>query len=240
MSGWIKINRDLRNHWCASDPNFLAVWFHLLSSANWQDKKTLINGKLVTVKRGQLIFGLNAWSDKTGVSVKRLRRIIDVFLDDGMLGKQNFSKYSIISITNWEEYQVEGKQGAGTGQAEGRQRATLKEDKKGKEGEEKKHIYDETFLKFWEVYPKKTAKLESEKVFLRQCKKFKSDDILEGAKKFALSCKGKDPQYIPYPATWLNGGRWADDYEPPKKQHSELPEDFGVADGEEITLMEGF
>lgn len=121
-----------------------------------------------------------------------------------------------------------------------RVKAEGRKGKEGKEGKGKEHIYDEIFLKFWEVYPKKTAKLESEKVFLRQCKKFKADDIIEGAKKFALSCKGKDPQYIPYPATWLNGGRWADDYKPPKKQHSELPEDFGVADGEEVTLMEGF
>ena len=36
--------------------------------------------------------------------------------------------------------------------------------------------------------------------------------IVAGAEKFArlMIAEGKEPQYIPYPATWLRAGRWMD------------------------------
>ncbi len=40
--------------------------------------------------------------------------------------------------------------------------------------------------------------------------------LLEGAQAFARQCAGKDPQFIPYPASWLNKERWADEDLQPK------------------------
>ena len=128
--GWIKIHRALLDHWCATEPEALAVWVRLLCEANFEDKKANIGGRLIDVKRGQLVFGLNAFSDRSGVSVKVIRRVISQLESDGMLGKQNFNKFSLITITCYDEYQDEGKQKASKGQAEGKQRATPKEVKK--------------------------------------------------------------------------------------------------------------
>lgn len=125
--GWVKIHRSIIGHWCSSDPDALAVWVRLICEANFEDKKTSIGGRLIDVKRGQLVFGLNAFSERSGVSVKVLRRVISQLEMDGMLGKQNFNKFSLITITCYDDYQDEGRQRAGKGQAEGRQRATPKE-----------------------------------------------------------------------------------------------------------------
>lgn len=122
--GWIKIHRSLLDHWCAKEPEAIAVWIRLLCEANFEDKKSTINGQLVEVKRGQLIFGLDSFSVKSGVTVKRLRRIMDMLESDGMLGRQRTNKYSIVTITCYDKYQEE----AGKGQAKGRQRAAPKED----------------------------------------------------------------------------------------------------------------
>lgn len=125
--GWIKIHRALMDHWSASEPEALAVWVRMLCEANYEDKKANVYGQLVEVKRGQLVFGLDAFSARSGVSVKKLRRIIDMLLKDGMLGRQVFNRFSIITITCYDKYQDVGKQEACEGQAEGKQRAAPKE-----------------------------------------------------------------------------------------------------------------
>ena len=237
MSGWIKIHRDLMNHWCASDPNFLAVWMHLISSANFQTKKSLINSIVVEVKRGQLIFGLNAFSKKSGVSVSKLRRIMKVLESELMISRQKTNKYSIISITKYNDYQVIDKQNTGKKQSNNNQNTTPKEGKEGKEGKEVS--YDDLFDEFWKAYPKRQGsnpKAPAKKKFLKRCNDgISPDDIISGAKKYANQEVGtKERKYIAQATTWLNQERWNDEYARPKKQHKELCEDFGVEETDEI------
>lgn len=125
--GWLKIHRDLLSHWCSQDPNFLAVWIRLLLEANFETKKTLINYSPIEVKRGDVIFGLNAFSEKSGVSVSKLRRIMKVLEDEGMIDRQKTNKYSIISITNYDQYQLDDRQNAFKQQSDDIQTTTPKE-----------------------------------------------------------------------------------------------------------------
>lgn len=79
------------------------------------------------------------------------------------------------------------------------------------------------FERFWEAYPKKTAKLEAEKAFI----KLNVNDGLLDTMLTALekqSSQWQQVQYIPYPATWLNGKRWNDELEPMKV--NKLPESY--------------
>ena len=115
------------DHWSASEPEALAVWIRMLCEANFEEKTTLIHGQLVTVKRGQLVFGLEKFSARSGVSIKKLRRIVDMLVSDGMLVRQVMQRFSMLTITCYDKYQDMGKQEASTGQAEGNRRATPKE-----------------------------------------------------------------------------------------------------------------
>ena len=140
--GWIKIHRALMDHWSSSEPEALAVWVRMLCEANFEEKTTLIHGQLVTVKRGQLVFGLEKFSARSGVSIKKLRRIVDMLVSDGMLGRQVMQRFSIITITCYDKYQDMGKQEASTGQAEGKRRATPKEGNNSRSEEGKKDKKD--------------------------------------------------------------------------------------------------
>ena len=74
-----------------------------------------------------------------------------------------------------------------------------------------KSALDSRFADFWSIYPKRVAKQFAEKAF----RKLKPDEIeaaLADVKRRAASeWEGKDPQYIPNPATYLNGRRWNDE-----------------------------
>ncbi len=80
----------------------------------------------------------------------------------------------------------------------------------------KKQLQEERFLKFWEAYPKKLNKGAARKAFY---KINPDDDMLETfltaiKKQSMLPDWMKDKgQFIPYPASWLNGERWEDDAE---------------------------
>lgn len=71
---------------------------------------------------------------------------------------------------------------------------------------------EELFKKFWESYPQKVGKQATIKAW----NKIKPDEALltimlktlEEQKKLK---KWQDRDYIPYPATWLNGRRWEDE-----------------------------
>jgi hypothetical protein len=96
----------------------------LLIEANHSDKKRMFNGTLIEIKRGQTLFGLEAFEAKSGISRKKLRRYLAMLENESMIGRQKTNKYSLISIVNYEEYQLEGRQEAGKGQAEGKLRAS--------------------------------------------------------------------------------------------------------------------
>lgn len=69
------------------------------------------------------------------------------------------------------------------------------------------------FDKFWALYPRRVSKPNAERAF----KKINPDDALfekiVTRLKLMLESewKGKELQFIPHPATWLNGRRWEDE-----------------------------
>lgn len=129
MSGWIKLHRAMLEHWIAKDAEYLKAWLVMLSEANFEDKSHLFNGSLISVKRGQLIFGLESYSDKAKVGISKLRTMLKLLEKDGMISRLKTNKYSIISITNYDLYQDDDRQDAGKSQADSRQPATPKEGK---------------------------------------------------------------------------------------------------------------
>ena len=67
------------------------------------------------------------------------------------------------------------------------------------------------FDRFWQVYPKKTGKIEAERKFIAALKHASAEHIIEGAERFARSVRNTEKQFIAHPGTWLHHGRWADE-----------------------------
>lgn len=85
---------------------------------------------------------------------------------------------------------------------------------------------DDGFEKFWQAYPRKKAKDAA----LKAWKKLKPDENLLNVMLAAIERQKKSDQwlkdngqFIPYPATWLNGKRWED---PEEQQIQIVPEKY--------------
>ena len=110
MNGWIRLDRRIMESFVWDDSEALKLWLYLLMGAATEDKTAVFNGKPLSLKRGQIVFGLNAASARLGISVRRLRTTIKRLENCHQIDKQNYSKYSIISITNYCKYQDSDKQ----------------------------------------------------------------------------------------------------------------------------------
>ncbi|MCP4115382.1 MAG: helix-turn-helix domain-containing protein [Desulfobacteraceae bacterium] len=74
-----------------------------------------------------------------------------------------------------------------------------------------------SFTDFWKLWPRKVAKREAAKAW----KKLSPTELMFVAMVANLEAHANagdwsDPQYIPHPATWLNGRRWEDAVHPVK------------------------
>ena len=71
--------------------------------------------------------------------------------------------------------------------------------------------YSEAFEAFWKAYPRRVGKDAAYKVWKRRLPELPADMPRIVARHIATVWAGKEVQYIPHPATWLNQGRWADE-----------------------------
>jgi len=67
---------------------------------------------------------------------------------------------------------------------------------------------------FWKIYPRKVAKDAAHRAWLSAIRREDPHIILMGLDRLLPSLMKREPQYVPHPATWLNGGSWNDDPDP--------------------------
>lgn len=124
--GWIKLHRRILNWEWSDEPNVIALWIHLLLNANFENSKY----KGFDIPAGSLVYGHEAFSNYTGLSVMQVRTALKKLEKSKNVTIKRTNKFSIISITKWKEYQDVNRQVTGEQQASNRQVTAYKEGKK--------------------------------------------------------------------------------------------------------------
>ena len=106
-NGWIKLHRKLLdNPVVMKDSDHLAVWIYLLLNASHTEYPVLFGGKKISLKAGQIITGRKSIASTLGISESKVRRILDLFEIDQQIDRQRSNKNSLVSILNWDKYQI--------------------------------------------------------------------------------------------------------------------------------------
>ncbi len=73
------------------------------------------------------------------------------------------------------------------------------------------------FDDWWELYPRKVRRLRAEKAYAAARKRASEQELASGLKNSLSRWKSEktETEFIPHPATWLNGGGWMDQTSPP-------------------------
>lgn len=77
------------------------------------------------------------------------------------------------------------------------------------------------FEAFWLKYPRRVAKIAARNSWNRARKLATDDEIMAGVQRL-LEHLPDDVRFIPHPTTWLNQGRWDDEYENVSNRYDEL------------------
>lgn len=107
MDGWIKLHRKIWDSPTVTrDSDYLAVWIYLITHATHKEYKTYFNGSKIVVKPGQLITGRKKIAAITRVSESKIFRILKCFENEQQIEQQTKPSGSVISIVNWDKYQI--------------------------------------------------------------------------------------------------------------------------------------
>lgn len=104
-NGWIKLHRELLYNPIVKRPVYAWLWIVLLLKANHKEDKLMWNGGVLIVKEGQFVTGRKELSKESGIPPTTVERILDYLESEHQIEQQKTTKYRLITIVNWKDYQ---------------------------------------------------------------------------------------------------------------------------------------
>ena len=104
--GWVKLHRKLLDNPIIKKSSYLALWIVLLLKANHRDNKMIWNNNIIVIKEGQFITGRKELSKETSIPETTIERILKYLENGQQIEQQKTTKYRLITIINWKDYQT--------------------------------------------------------------------------------------------------------------------------------------
>ena len=109
MAGWIKISRDIVNHWLWQDKPFSRgqAWIDLLLMAAWKDRIFMVRGIRVEQRRGDVCLSVREMCERWHWSNGKAIRFLNELETAQQITQQKSNVINRISIVNYDKYQVD-------------------------------------------------------------------------------------------------------------------------------------
>lgn len=101
MEPWIKLYRKFKEWEWYGDVVVMAVFIHLLLSANWKPKKW----KGITIDTGEVVTSIASLAEELNISVRQTRTALDRLQECHAIDKQTTNKFTLIKVLNYCKYQ---------------------------------------------------------------------------------------------------------------------------------------
>lgn len=108
MEGWIKIYRQIRNHWIWKDKEPFdkrSAWIDLLLSVNHKSKKVPFENDFIEIERGQTLTSIKQLAEKWSWSRHKVSDYLNQLEQDTMIVQVRDTRKTLISIVNYSKYQ---------------------------------------------------------------------------------------------------------------------------------------
>ena len=165
MEGWIKLHRDIREHWLWEDKPFdrRSAWIDLILSANHKDNKLVLGNEILVIERGSFITSEVKLMERWGWSKSKVRSFLNLLQNDKMIVRKTDHKKTTLTICNYNVWQdgetTEEPQKDRKKTAKEPQKDTNKNVKNVKNVKKEEEIsIDDFFETIWTMYPKKSRK----------------------------------------------------------------------------------
>ena len=229
QEGYVALWRQSIDSRVFKNPDLWKVWTWCLMKAThkerWAEMKTGKSKIEVHLLPGQFIFGRKSAAKELGMPESSVRNRMTKLKNMQNVDIKEDRQYSIISIVNWDTYQVdekkvdikEDRQRTGKGQAKDTDNNVKNVKKKRKHA--KKRSYTDEFNEVWLVYPNGANKFNAFERWLKMNGDRPENEELISAIKMQSPKWEKDGfKFTPLFSTWLNNKRWEDEVETVKKE----------------------
>lgn len=105
--GWVKLHRKIQDHWIYQEKRIFSryeAWLDLIMLANHKDNKSLIDGELITVKKGSFITSKRRLCGRWDWSNTKVDNFLKLLEQDEMITYESDTKKTVITIANYDVY----------------------------------------------------------------------------------------------------------------------------------------
>ena len=231
--GYVKLYRQsLYNGWL-HNPILWVFWCWCLLKASHQEHVVTVGYQRITLQPGQFVFGRKVAAAELKLSEKNIRTCVNRLKSANNLTIKTASKYSIITIVNWNTYQPrQGEKGQQVGQQSGQEGASKgparghkQEFKKGKTqtitaADGIQWAIDDLFEGMWEQNPRKERKDDALKAFRSSVRTTADAENFKAALLRYINYineSGTEARFIKQGGTFFKA--WQEWVPPPKTEH---------------------
>lgn len=195
INGFVKLDRGILNWEWYSEPCTRGLFIHCILKANWKAG----SWKGQPYERGQFITSLSSLADETGYSVQNIKTALKHLISTGELTSKATNKYRIITVCNYDKYQVTNKPDnkvLTNNQQTANKQLTTDEEYKEIKNKRSNNIYAKSFEEVWKIYPKKKEKSASYKAYQARINDgYTEEELLEATKAYVAECE-KTGQWV--------------------------------------------
>src|SRR5690554_3960329 len=103
MNGWIKIQRNILNHWIWQDEKYFRWWMTILLNVNHKAKKFPVNSELYVCNPGESFRSIEEWRQLFKCSKPTVHKFFKLLENDKMIttktvGKGNRRKHLLTVV----------------------------------------------------------------------------------------------------------------------------------------------
>lgn len=103
--GWIKLYRNIQEHWIWQDPQKLKWWLDIILLANHKENKFLLGNELMEVERGEHHTSELKLAERWGVSKTTVRKFLKLLESEQMIELKKSKKGTTLKVSNYNDYQ---------------------------------------------------------------------------------------------------------------------------------------
>lgn len=108
MSGWIKLDRNISNHWVFKNSDYFKWWVDILLEVNHTPAKVVIKNKIYDCGRGEKLYSLDTWASRWNTNKSKVRRFLELLQKENMIELKSETQTTRLKVCKYDDYQEIG------------------------------------------------------------------------------------------------------------------------------------
>ena len=102
---FIKLHRSILDSAVFSDAEVLRLWIYLLCKASVDDRQIIFDGRVIDIKKGQLITGRKKLAEHLNTTESKAYRSLKLLQKLGCVDIKVNNRFSLVTLVNWGKFQ---------------------------------------------------------------------------------------------------------------------------------------